>query len=245
MLPSKQENFGNLGARSSQCGIVPWPFRIRSTFPTISMRARRLCRSKWTPGSSSCAIACPTINIASNLIQLDREYLVPKFSIDAVTRKLGQHHRHRLHGRGGSKTPESTIMLILGLNAFHGDASAALLADGQLISALEEERLNRIKHWAGLPVMAARACLDGALPRSHRHLPRSEGAHSPTRCFARSCGHSAGADLSSRATNGARIARVAAALRAEGIFSPKRPATFTSWNITGRTLASAFFASPF
>ena len=52
-------------------------------------------------------------------------------------------------------------MNILGLNAFHGDASAALLRDGQLVAALEEERLNRIKHWAGLPVLAAKACLAG------------------------------------------------------------------------------------
>ncbi len=34
-------------------------------------------------------------------------------------------------------------MNILGLNAFHADASAALLRDGQLVLALEEERLNR------------------------------------------------------------------------------------------------------
>ena len=40
-------------------------------------------------------------------------------------------------------------MNILGLNAFHGDASAALLSDGQLAAAVEEERFNRIKHWAG------------------------------------------------------------------------------------------------
>ena len=39
-------------------------------------------------------------------------------------------------------------MNILGLNAFHGDASAALLSDGQLIAAVEEERFNRLKHWA-------------------------------------------------------------------------------------------------
>src|SRR5438034_2948153 len=50
-------------------------------------------------------------------------------------------------------------MNILGLNAFHGDASAALLSGGQLVAALEEERLNRIKHWAGFPALAARACL--------------------------------------------------------------------------------------
>src|ERR1700719_3716056 len=52
-------------------------------------------------------------------------------------------------------------MLILALNAFHGDASAALLKDGQLVAAVEEERFNRIKHWAGFPALAAQWCLSG------------------------------------------------------------------------------------
>ena len=50
-------------------------------------------------------------------------------------------------------------MRILGLNAFHGDASAALLVDGKLVCAVEEERLNRIKHCAGFPTLAVRECL--------------------------------------------------------------------------------------
>ena len=51
---------------------------------------------------------------------------------------------------------------ILGLNAFHGDASAALLVDGELVAAIEEERLNRIKHWAGFPAESIRSCLKQA-----------------------------------------------------------------------------------
>ena len=50
-------------------------------------------------------------------------------------------------------------MLILGLNAFHGDASAALVRDGVLIAAAEEERFLRIKHWAGFPARAIAYCL--------------------------------------------------------------------------------------
>ncbi len=50
-------------------------------------------------------------------------------------------------------------MLILGLNAYHGDASVALVRDGRLVSAIEEERLNRRKHCAGFPALAARAAL--------------------------------------------------------------------------------------
>lgn len=53
-------------------------------------------------------------------------------------------------------------MNILGINAFHGDASAALVQNGQLIAAVEEERFNRIKHWAGFPTESIRYCLETA-----------------------------------------------------------------------------------
>ena len=51
-------------------------------------------------------------------------------------------------------------MNIIGLNAYHGDASAALVIDGELIAAVEEERFNRIKHWAGFPTESIRWCLE-------------------------------------------------------------------------------------
>jgi carbamoyltransferase len=50
-------------------------------------------------------------------------------------------------------------MLILGLNMFHADASAAILQDGEVVFAIAEERLNRIKHYAGFPALAVQACL--------------------------------------------------------------------------------------
>ena len=53
-------------------------------------------------------------------------------------------------------------MFILGLNAFHGDSSAALVRDGKLIAAAEEERFLRIKHWAGFPIHAISYCLQEA-----------------------------------------------------------------------------------
>jgi carbamoyltransferase len=53
-------------------------------------------------------------------------------------------------------------MLILGLNMFHADASAALVQDGEVVFAIAEERLNRIKHYAGFPALAINACLDFA-----------------------------------------------------------------------------------
>src|SRR4249919_3182794 len=50
-------------------------------------------------------------------------------------------------------------MIILGLNAFHADSSAALIRDGKLVAAAEEERFRRIKHWAGFPSQAIDYCL--------------------------------------------------------------------------------------
>jgi len=50
-------------------------------------------------------------------------------------------------------------LIILGLNAYHGDSSACLVVDGKLVAAAEEERFRRIKHWAGFPTDAVRYCL--------------------------------------------------------------------------------------
>ncbi|MGN6530148.1 MAG: carbamoyltransferase family protein [Ginsengibacter sp.] len=53
-------------------------------------------------------------------------------------------------------------MVILGINAYHADASAAIFVDGKLIAAIEEERFRRVKHWAGFPELAIRFCLGEA-----------------------------------------------------------------------------------
>ncbi len=57
---------------------------------------------------------------------------------------------------------DSNSVVVLGLNAWHGDAAACLLIDGEVVAAVEEERLRRIKHWAGLPSEAVQWCLDTA-----------------------------------------------------------------------------------
>ncbi|MGB6834689.1 MAG: carbamoyltransferase [Candidatus Acidiferrum sp.] len=50
-------------------------------------------------------------------------------------------------------------MNILGINAYHGNASAAIVCDGRLVAAVEEERFNRVKYAAGFPAQAIRYCL--------------------------------------------------------------------------------------
>ena len=50
-------------------------------------------------------------------------------------------------------------MYILGLNAYHGDSAACIFKDGELIAAIEEERIRRVKHWAGFPIESIKFCL--------------------------------------------------------------------------------------
>jgi carbamoyltransferase len=50
-------------------------------------------------------------------------------------------------------------MNILGLSIF-SDSSAAIVADGRIICAVEEERLNRVKHYDGMPWLAISECLE-------------------------------------------------------------------------------------
>jgi carbamoyltransferase len=76
-------------------------------------------------------------------------------------------------------------MHILGINAYHGNASAALVSDGKLIAAVEEERFNRVKYAAGFPSAAIHYCLDaGGLKLSevdHIAIPRNPWARLGTK----------------------------------------------------------------
>jgi carbamoyltransferase len=78
-------------------------------------------------------------------------------------------------------------MNILGINAYHGNASAAVICDGQLVAAVEEERFNRVKYAAGFPVQAIRYCLQAAgltlKEIDHVAVPRDPYARIPTKLF--------------------------------------------------------------
>ena len=56
-------------------------------------------------------------------------------------------------------------MIVLGLNAYHADSSAAIFVNGELLAATEEERFRRVKHWAGFPSEAIKFCLKEANAR--------------------------------------------------------------------------------
>jgi len=78
-------------------------------------------------------------------------------------------------------------MYILGINAYHGNASAAIIADGRLIAAVEEERFNRVKYAAGFPSAAIHYCLQAAeitlKEVNHIAIPRNPWARLGTKLF--------------------------------------------------------------
>ena len=53
-------------------------------------------------------------------------------------------------------------MTVLGISAYFHDSAAALVKDGAVIAAAEEERFNRIKHYSGFPMFACKYCLEQA-----------------------------------------------------------------------------------
>src|SRR5690606_3552277 len=59
-----------------------------------------------------------------------------------------------------TRAPGDAMACTLGISAHYHDAAAALVLDGQVIAAVQEERLSRIKNDPSLPIAAARACLD-------------------------------------------------------------------------------------
>lgn len=140
-------------------------------------------------------------------------------------------------------TPDNTI---LGLNAYHGDSSAALLVNGELVMAIEEERFNRIKHWAGLPRLAADACLARTPNGSAAHVaisrdPRAHFWKKVTRVATRpeSWFRAAG-----RVANSAKIANTKQELVNAGL-PGIASARFHLVEHHRAHMASAFFASPF
>jgi len=138
-------------------------------------------------------------------------------------------------------------MHILGINAYHGNASAAILCDGRLVAAVEEERFNRVKYAAGFPAQAIRYCLAEAgitiEEVDHIAIPRNPWARLGIKLlyalrmprFARE-----------RARVLAGFVGIPAALSAALDVDPQRiPARFHRVEHHQAHLASTFFVSPF
>src|SRR5712692_4738644 len=138
-------------------------------------------------------------------------------------------------------------MNILGINAYHGNASAAVVCDGALVAAVEEERFNRVKYAAGFPSQAIRYCLREAGLKleeiDHVAVPRNPFARLGTKLFyaLRMPSFARG-----RAKVLAKFTGIREALAAAFDSDPKTiTAEFHRIEHHQAHLASAFFVSPF
>ncbi len=141
-------------------------------------------------------------------------------------------------------------MYILGLNAFHGDSSACILKDGKIIVALEEERIRRIKHWAGFPIEAIKYCLKDA-GISIQDIDYITISRDPSANVFKKIKHTLKNKVSfsailDRYTNSKKVKSVKTILAEElGIAEVAIKAEIHNIEHHRSHLASAFFASPF
>jgi carbamoyltransferase len=141
-------------------------------------------------------------------------------------------------------------VIVLGINAYHGDVSAALLRDGELIAAVEEERFRRVKHWAGFPGRAIRACLEMAEVSpgdvDHFAVSRNPRANLLRKAAFTLWRRPSLKLIRDRARNSGRVGSLAAVLAEELGLDAARVQRRLHWvEHHPAHLASAFFAGPF
>ena len=143
-------------------------------------------------------------------------------------------------------------MYILGINAYHGDAAAAIVRDGKLIAAAEEERFNRFKHSAGFPAQAIRYCLNAARisveDLDHVGISRDPSAHLHKKILfaATRITKLASHQIKDRLGNAAKVRDVKDELaRVFGVSKKHLRARFHNVEHHRAHLASCFFVSPF
>lgn len=151
-------------------------------------------------------------------------------------------------------------MYVLGINAYHGDASAAITHNGKLIAAVEEERFNRIKHCAGFPEQSIRYCLAAAGigledldhigisrdPSAHLHKKVLFAASRATKQGAAAAGAGLISQIKDRLGNAAKVRDLKSEL-ARVFAVPKNHIAAQFHNVEHHRahLASCYYVSPF
>jgi carbamoyltransferase len=161
-------------------------------------------------------------------------------------------------------------MHILGINAYHGDAAAAIIKDGVLLAAVEEERFNRCKHCAGFPTESVKYCLATAGisiedvehigisrdPSAHLHKKALFAATRAAKSFAglnrakeigsEKSGPGIFRQVADRLANAAKVRDLKDDLaKALGVSKNKLQAQFHNVEHHRAHLASSFYISPF
>jgi carbamoyltransferase len=141
-------------------------------------------------------------------------------------------------------------MYILGINAYHGGASACLIRDGELSAAAEEERFKRVKYWAGFPAEAIRYCLAEAgitaYDLDHIGISRNPSANLHRKILFALSRRLSFSLIRNRLANAARVRDPKKALiKALNLNASALKAQFHNVEHHRAHMASAFFVSPF
>jgi carbamoyltransferase len=141
-------------------------------------------------------------------------------------------------------------LYILGINAYHGDAAAAIIKDGELLAAVEEERFNRKKHCAGFPVESVRYCLEAAKIAveeiDHIGISRDPSAHLHKKVlFALKRFKNLSGQIVERFSNAAKIRDLRKELTSALGTDSELRARFHNVEHHKAHMASCFFVSPF
>ena len=142
-------------------------------------------------------------------------------------------------------------MIILGINAYHADSSAAIFVDGKLIAAIEEERFRRVKHWAGFPELAIAFCIKEAGVSYAEVDHFAIGRDPKAKVFKKLlylAKHPAGsfATVKDRLSNSRKVSSIEKELsRLSGLPAKSFAGKIKNIEHHRSHIASAFFASPF
>jgi len=141
-------------------------------------------------------------------------------------------------------------VIILGMNAYHGDSAACLIRDGEIVAAAEEERFRRIKHWAGFPTEAIKYCLQEAdVPPeeiAHVAISRNPSAHLHKKVLYALSRRPSFSLIKDRLANIAKVTDPKSELaQALGIAPSELRAQFHNVEHHRAHMASSFFVSPF
>ena len=141
-------------------------------------------------------------------------------------------------------------MIILGINAYHGDSAACIVIDGKLVAAIEEERIRRVKHWAGFPSEAIKFCLEfaGVKPGEVDHVAigRDPSAHLQKKVLFALQRRPSFAAIRERLANMGKVRDLKASVaEALGVPAAALRAQFHNVEHHRAHMASSFFLSPF
>jgi carbamoyltransferase len=178
ILPSFHENFANVVAEawaagkpvivSKEVGLsdfvaqhgIGWVCSATTESTVQSIRQALAQKDQWrTMGQAALALVADQLTDE----QIVSDYLTFYQATAHITETPLENKLKYTHSNlraGNDRLKGDTY--ILGVNAFHADASAALLRNGKVVAAIEEERFRRVKHWAGFPSEAVKFCLQTA-----------------------------------------------------------------------------------